>query len=51
MGEFFKTIRQANGKGVSYPEAMKAARLAVKGKPGWEAPFFWAPFVYVGPPD
>lgn len=51
MGAFFGAIRPANGKGVSPPEALKAARLAVRGKPGWESPFYWAPFVYLGPPD
>ena len=51
MGAFFGAIRPANGKGASTPEALKAARLAVRGTPGWEAPFYWAPFVYLGPPD
>ncbi|MBN9122391.1 MAG: CHAT domain-containing protein [Planctomycetes bacterium] len=51
MGAFFGAVRPADGKGAPYPEALKAARVAVKGKPGWEAPFYWAPFVYVGPPD
>jgi CHAT domain-containing protein len=51
MDAFFGAIRPANGKGASYPEALKAARLAVRGKAGWEAPFYWAPFVYLGPPD
>jgi tetratricopeptide (TPR) repeat protein len=51
MGTFFSAIKPGGGKAVSYPEALKAARIAVRGKPGWEAPFFWAPFVYVGPPE
>ena len=51
MGTFFGAVRPANGKGASYPDALKAARVAVRSKPGWEAPFYWAPFVYVGPPD
>lgn len=51
MGQFFGAVRPASGKGAAHPEALKAARLKVRGKPGWEAPFFWAPFVYVGPPD
>ncbi|MCI0700260.1 MAG: CHAT domain-containing protein [Planctomycetia bacterium] len=51
MGEVFGAIRPANGKPVSAPEALKRARLAVRSKPGWEAPFYWAPFVYLGPPD
>ncbi|AWM38850.1 hypothetical protein C1280_18925 [Gemmata obscuriglobus] len=51
MSGFFGSIRAGGGKGTAYPEALKDARLAVKRTPGWEAPFFWAPFVYVGPPD
>ncbi len=51
MGAFFGAVRAPGGKPVAYPDALRAARLAVKGKPGWEAPFFWAPFVYLGPPD
>lgn len=51
MAAFFGAIRPAAGKGVPHPEAMKQARLAVRSKPGWEAPFYWAPFVYLGPPD
>lgn len=51
MSLFFGAVRAEQGKGASYPEALRGARLAVRKKPGWEAPFFWAPFVYVGPPD
>jgi len=51
MAAFFGAVRPINGKGTAFPEALKAARLTVRGKAGWEAPFFWAPFVYVGPPD
>ena len=51
MAKFFSAVRPAVGKGAAHPEALKAARVAVRGKPGWEAPFFWAPFVYVGPPE
>ncbi|QJW97869.1 CHAT domain-containing protein [Frigoriglobus tundricola] len=51
MAAFFGGIRPAAGKAASYPEALKAARIAVRSKPGWEAPFYWAPFVYLGPPD
>jgi CHAT domain-containing protein/tetratricopeptide (TPR) repeat protein len=51
MGAFFGAVRPATGKAAAYPDALKAARQTVRGKPGWEAPFYWAPFVYVGPPD
>lgn len=51
MGAFFGAARPANGKGLSHADALRAARLKVRGTAGWEAPFFWAPFVYVGPPE
>lgn len=51
MSEFFNAIRPANGKVTATPEALKSARLAVRRKAGWEAPFYWASFVYLGPPD
>lgn len=51
MAAFFGAVRPGKANGESYPKALRNARLAVRGKPGWEAPFFWAPFVYLGPPD
>ncbi|MCS6864062.1 MAG: CHAT domain-containing tetratricopeptide repeat protein [Gemmataceae bacterium] len=51
MGAFFSAIRPAQGPALTYADALKQARLAIRKKPGWEAPFFWAPFVYLGPPD
>jgi len=51
MGTFFAGVNPSGGKPASHADALKAARLAVRAKPGWEAPFFWAPFVFVGPPD
>ncbi len=51
MGEFFGGIRPKVGAGIAYPEALKKARLAVYNRRGWESPFYWAAFVYLGPPD
>lgn len=51
MGAFFAAARPATGKGLSHAEALRAARLKVRGTPGWEAPFYWAPFVYLGPSE
>jgi hypothetical protein len=51
MGAFFGAARPSNGKGLPHADALRAARLKVRGTQGWEAPFFWAPFVYVGPPE
>lgn len=51
MATYFKLVKPGQPGGMSYPEAMKAARLAVRNTRGWESPFFWAPFVFVGAPD
>jgi len=51
MGEFFKAVKPGEPGSVSYADALKAARQTVRSKPGWESPFYWAPFVFVGPPN
>ena len=51
MGEFFKAVRPSDPSPASHADAMKTARLKVRSRPGWEAPFYWAPFVFVGPPN
>ena len=50
MGEFFAAVRPGSGA-ASYPAALKAARQKIKNTPGMDAPFYWAPFVFLGPPD
>ncbi|MCP4350126.1 MAG: tetratricopeptide repeat protein [Desulfobacterales bacterium] len=35
-------------KGMSKPEALRKAQLSVKSMPGYEHPFYWAPFVMIG---
>jgi CHAT domain-containing protein len=51
MAKFFGAVRSEKGTGQSHPEALKNARIAIRSTRGWEAPFYWAPFVYLGPPD
>ncbi|OWK39972.1 CHAT domain-containing protein [Fimbriiglobus ruber] len=51
MGEFFRIMRAPNGVMRPSPGALKAARIKVRSTPGWNAPFFWAPFVYLGSPN
>ncbi len=55
MGVFFKGVKPTDPTPASYADSLKAARLHVRAtkKPGknWESPFYWAPFVFVGPPD
>jgi len=35
-------------KGMSKPEALRQAQLALKAIPGYEHPYYWAPFVMIG---
>lgn len=34
----------------AYARALQAARRHVRSQPRWQAPFYWAPFVLIGPP-
>lgn len=51
VATFIEAIGPANATPTGYAAALKAARLKVRGTPGWEAPFYWAPFVLTGVPD
>ena len=51
MANYFKLVQPGNPQGMAYPEAMKAARQAIRNTKGWESPVYWAPFVFVGAPD
>jgi CHAT domain-containing protein len=35
----------------SYARALQAARLRVRHQPKWSSPYYWAPFVLLGPPE
>ncbi|MCP4350132.1 MAG: tetratricopeptide repeat protein [Desulfobacterales bacterium] len=35
-------------KGMSKPEALRKAQISIKSMPGYEHPFYWAPFVMIG---
>src|SRR5262249_12812660 len=50
---FFKEVTDAAGAGrpVTYARALQQARQRVRERGGWSAPYFWAPFVLVGPGD
>ncbi|MBN9519092.1 CHAT domain-containing protein [bacterium] len=50
MGAFFAGVNPTGTAPAAPADALRAARLTVRNRPGWEAPFYWAPFVYVGPP-
>jgi len=51
IANFFQNVGPGNGNQAGYAAALKAARVKVRNTPGWEAPFYWAPFVLVGSPD
>jgi CHAT domain-containing protein len=53
MEVFFREVASAAGQGqqASYARALQQARRQVRGQTQWSAPFYWAPFVLVGPPD
>jgi CHAT domain-containing protein len=53
MAAFFAEVTSAARAGgrVSYARALQGARLKLRNTAGWEAPFYWAPFVLMGPGD
>jgi CHAT domain-containing protein/tetratricopeptide (TPR) repeat protein len=52
MAAFFREVKAAKpGDRVGYARALKQARLQVRGRVRWSAPYYWAPFVLIGPAD
>jgi CHAT domain-containing protein/tetratricopeptide (TPR) repeat protein len=53
MAAFFKGVTaEARGGGlVRFARALQEARLKVRNTPRWSAPFYWAPFVLIGPAE
>ena len=52
MSAFFQEVTAAKTGGpVAYAQALKDARLHVRNRTGWTAPYYWAPFVLIGPAD
>ena len=45
MKRFYENWLQ---KGLSKPEALRQAQLSVKSMPGYEHPYYWAPFILIG---
>jgi CHAT domain-containing protein len=45
MRQFYENWRK---KGMEKPEALRRAQLALKKTPGYEHPYYWAPFVIIG---
>jgi len=50
VGQLFRELAAAERSGRAAPAAaaLRKAKLAVRSRPGWEHPFFWAPFVLSG---
>jgi CHAT domain-containing protein len=53
METFFKEALAASKGGgpVPFAQALQRARKEVRKRPKWSAPFFWAPFVLIGPAE
>jgi CHAT domain-containing protein len=51
MGRFFKEVTAAADRGqpISYAEALQQARKHIRGQAKWSSPYYWAPFVLLGP--
>jgi tetratricopeptide (TPR) repeat protein len=49
VAEFTAAAR--GGAKPSYAAALRQARLKVRARAEWDAPFYWAPFVLLGPPS
>ena len=45
MERFYENWLQ---KGLSKPEALRQAQLSIKSMPGYEHPYYWAPFIIIG---
>src|SRR5262249_36126749 len=56
IGGFFERIaKTSDDKGttadrIEYAKALRDARLAVRSQSQWASPYYWAPFVLIGPP-
>lgn len=53
MGHFFAEVTATgrDGKPLLPAQALRKAQLRLRHEPGRSAPFFWASFVVIGPPD
>jgi CHAT domain-containing protein len=52
MAAFVQEVKAARpGEPGLFARALKQARLRVRSRAVWSAPYFWAPFVLVGPAD
>ena len=45
------TAAGRRGEPLRYARALQRGRLRLRQTARWSAPFYWAPFVLIGPPD
>ena len=50
IGSFFQRIAEAEraGRAVDYAGALRDAKRAIRARPEWAHPYYWAPFVLSG---
>jgi CHAT domain-containing protein len=53
MGSFFEGVAKAEkaGEPMNYARLLQEARKNVRANPRWSSPYYWAPFVLVGPAE
>jgi CHAT domain-containing protein len=53
MGTFFEKIASETKAAdpITYAAALHEAQLKVRGQSKWSSPYYWAPFVLIGPPQ
>ncbi len=51
MEEFFKALTAERGDHARYARALYEARRNIRQQAKWATPFYWAPFVLLGPPE
>jgi CHAT domain-containing protein/tetratricopeptide (TPR) repeat protein len=53
MSVFFTEVTAPNQRreSLNYADALQKARMKVRNNPRWASPFYWAPFVFIGPPE
>ena len=49
VGGFFERV--AASRSADYAKALHDARLVVRSQQQWASPYYWAPFVLIGPPQ
>jgi len=49
IGGFFERV--AASRSVNYAQALHDARLTVRAQQQWASPYYWAPFILIGPPQ